>query len=556
MLDNKINQEGKRRVGVYIRVSTTEQRIDGYGLEAQRTRLTQHIEGNLALNMSLANVYSDTHTGSDLSRDGLQKLMDDVRAKKLDAVLVWKIDRLSRSLKHLLMVFEEFEKNNVSFISLQENIDFRGPIGKLIFQIFGAIAQFERELIKGRTQMGRIASAEMGNYTGTSIPYGYEPIVNKGGRGKTLRIIPDEQKWVRQIFEWYIYEDLGFGQIASKLNESKVARGKHSTARHAFSTWTAKMIQGMIENPMYHGLFVANTCDDLGIKLPEKQWTTVKVPACISEFTFQQAQIARKGRTGGSTDTDYLLSGKLRDMNLEPSKAFVGARRTKGGFSYRRKQFKNSEGVHQPVFEIPGRQMEEYVWGKIMEALKDPEIFVKHYLSKKYADPTKREKLERELENLRSRLAGLNLEIMRIEDAYERGSYDEEKMTEKVTAKNIEIGQIEGKIQSIEDEMRIISSVDIEVEKLKDASEQVRYRLDKLDRRQKKILCNLFIDRVEMRRRRENEKWLVSAEIYFRFNPAKFSETIKRDSTSKDLRKANTAGLKDKKKIDGGPGWS
>lgn len=95
---------------------------------------------------------------------------------------------------------------------------------------------------------------------------------------------------------------------------------------------------------------------------------------------------------------------------------------------------------------------------------------------------------------------------------------------------------------------------DIEVEKLKDASAQVRYRLEKLDRRQKKILCNLFIDRVEMRRRRENDKWQTTAEIYFRFNPAKFSEASKRDSTVKSQRSANTGALKGKKEMIGGPG--
>lgn len=60
-------------------------------------------------------------------------------------------------------MFEELEESNVSFISMQENIDFRGPMGRLIYQIFGAIAQFERELIQQRTTMGRIASAEADN---------------------------------------------------------------------------------------------------------------------------------------------------------------------------------------------------------------------------------------------------------------------------------------------------------------------------------------------------------------------------------------------------------
>jgi hypothetical protein len=97
--------------------------------------------------------------------------------------------------------------------------------------------------------------------------------------------------------------------------------------------------------------------------------------------------------------------------------------------------------------------------------------------------------------------------------------------------------------------------MDIEVQKLKDASEQVRYRLEKLDRKQKRVLCNLFVDRVEMRREKlENEKWHVTANIYFRFNPVKFGQAEKKDSTKKPLREANTRALKSKNELNGGPG--
>jgi site-specific DNA recombinase len=190
----------------------------------------------------------------------------------------------------------------------------------LIFQIFGAIAEFERELIKGRTIMGKIASAEMGNYTGSTIPYGYRPVKRKGEKGKRLEIIPKEKKWVEEIYSWYIYEELGFGQIANKLNELQVPRGEHSRARDKYSKWTDKMVHVILTNPLYRGEFVANKRDEDGILLAEKEWTIVEIPPCVSEFTFQQAQNARTGRKGGATDTDYLLSGKLKDMTLESPK--------------------------------------------------------------------------------------------------------------------------------------------------------------------------------------------------------------------------------------------
>lgn len=517
------NGSEKRRVAIYIRVSTAEQKIDGYSLEAQKRKLVDYVNQNTALNLVTKPewIFCDTHTGSDLMRPALSELRKQIKEGKFDALLVWKIDRLSRSLKHLLAIFEELEQKGVSFISVQENIDFRGPIGKLIFQIFGAIAQFERELIKGRTKMGKLASAEMGNFTGTAIPYGYKPVTGKGSKGKRIDVIPEEKAWVKKMYDWYIYDNLGFGQIAAKLNSLKVKRGTHSRARDKFSKWSEKMVKVILTNPLYRGEYIANRNDDNGKPLPEDEWTVVSVPACVSEFTFMQAQRAKTGKTGGGGENVYLLRGKLKDMSLDTPKAFTGAKRFKGGYSYRRKQFQAPTGEHVPVFEIPAKQIEEYVWGKIMEALKNPEAFIKSYLARETCDPKKIDNLQGEIGHLRAAIANTELSIARIEQAYESGAYSEEKMIQKVERHNQEIADMEQKIQEREDELTMMSAMDIELQKLKDASEQVQYRLDNLSREQKRILCDLFVDRVEMYRSKDGERWKLSAEIFFRFNPEK-----------------------------------
>jgi len=541
----------KRRVAIYIRVSTQEQKIDGYGLEAQEKHLNDYVEKNETLGLQTKKqwLYTDVHTGSDLNREGLNRLREDVRAGKYDAVLVWKIDRLSRSLKHLLTIFEEFQKHEVSFISIQENIDFRGPIGNLIFQIFGAIAQFERELIKGRTQMGRIASAEMGNFTGTSIPYGYKKVSNDHGKGSRLILIPEEKKWVKQMYEWYVYEELGDGQIATKLNALKVPKTNHQRHKRANANWTNVMVHNILTNPLYRGEFVANRTDELNNLLPEHQWTLVAIPACVSEFSFLQAQEARKRRVSNMAGTEYLLSGKLVDMDLEKPKRFVGAKRYKGGFSYRRKQF-NKGGKHYPVFEIAGQQMEDFVWEKIMDALTNPQLFIEQYLRHE-TDPTRIEKLQQQLTTLRERKMNNELTIARIERAYEEGIYSQEKMEDKVAEQNKENVAIEGQMQDIEDQLSLISAKEIEVAKLKEASEQVKHRLKDYDRRQKKVICQIFVDRVEMRRRKVHNRWKVSGDVFFRFNPKKFEREIELGRTVKKLTEA-VKGKLEKKNVDVG----
>lgn len=530
--------QSKRKVAIYIRVSTAEQNVEGYSLEAQRKKLLDYVNNNQALNLTTKEewIHIDTHTGSDLSRPELNRLREGVKRGDYDAVLVWKIDRLSRSLKHLLTLFEEFENNDVSFISVQENIDFKGPIGKLIFQIFGAIAQFERELIKGRTRMGLIASAEMGNYTGSAIPYGYKPDKNPSGKGKKLKVIPSERDWVEKMYEWYVYEEMGFGQIATKLTELKVPKGEHSRVRNKFSKWDAEYVGDIIKNSIYRGEYVANWKDDAGNELPVDEWTIVPIPPCVSDYLYYQAQYVLDNKKGGWSENTYVLKGKLKDVTVDERPWFVGAKRYKGGFSYRRKQFTDSNGVYHPVFEVPAKQMDDYIINKIQEALENPKVFIEKHLSKKYTSRTQIQKIEDQLDNLRAQRMNAELSLSKVETAYESGTYSEEKLNQKSAEWNTKIEQMESKIAELEDELVFISQIDVEVQKLREASKQVKYKFESLNEKQKQILVNLFIDKVEMARVKEGKKWKVSAVVHFRFNPQKVKDQIDKVRTEKHYK--------------------
>lgn len=162
------------------------------------------------------------------------------------------------------------------------------------------------------------------------------------------------------------------------------------------------------------------------------------------------------------------------------------------------------------------------------------------------------DQIERNIATLREQKINVEMAIARIEDAYEHGNYSEEKMAEKVSEKNNEIASIEEQIQKQEDELVFMSSIDLEAQKLKKASEQVKYRLENLTRKQKKILCDLFVDRVEMFRKKEGKNWNISAEIYFRFNPRKFSEPKTGGRTSQAQEDNKKEPSKAQKREDGG----
>jgi DNA invertase Pin-like site-specific DNA recombinase len=136
------------RVAFYSRVST----LHGQDPELQLRELREYAA---ARGWTVIGEYTDTGvSGSKESRPGLNQLMADAHRRKFDAVLVWKLDRFGRSLRHLVNALAELEARGVAFISLRDNLDLSTPSGRLMFQIIGAMAEFERSLIQERVKAG------------------------------------------------------------------------------------------------------------------------------------------------------------------------------------------------------------------------------------------------------------------------------------------------------------------------------------------------------------------------------------------------------------------
>jgi len=134
------------KVAIYTRVSTEEQHP-----EKQESALTEFCNNR---DYEIIKVYSDTISGSKSSRPELYHLLQDAYNKQFDAVLIWKLDRLGRSLSHLLDIVNKFKLWKVDLICATQDIDTSTPNGKLLFHIFGAVAEFERELISERVKLG------------------------------------------------------------------------------------------------------------------------------------------------------------------------------------------------------------------------------------------------------------------------------------------------------------------------------------------------------------------------------------------------------------------
>ena len=136
------------RVAIYARVSTT----NGQSPEMQLAELREYSSRR---GWEIYGEYVDSGiSGSKESRPELNRLMSDVNLRRFDVVLCWKVDRFGRSLKHLVNALADLDSYGVAFVSLRDNLDLSTPSGRLMFQIIGAMAEFERSLIQERVRAG------------------------------------------------------------------------------------------------------------------------------------------------------------------------------------------------------------------------------------------------------------------------------------------------------------------------------------------------------------------------------------------------------------------
>src|SRR3989338_2537061 len=229
------------KCAVYVRVSTEEQAKEGYSLAAQTDKIVEHIKSK---GWTYSQVYNDDgYSAASQRRPALQKMLDDATAKQFEAVLVYRINRLSRNLKDLIDIVEELAKNNIGFKSITELIDTTTPEGRLMFHQFGSFAQYERELIAQRVCMGMAKRLKTGLWPSGYAPYGYK--LNDG----KLQIFEKKAKIVRLMFDLYLKKKLGVVNIARYLNAEKIKskQGKK---------WKSTVVHHMLTNPTYTGCLV------------------------------------------------------------------------------------------------------------------------------------------------------------------------------------------------------------------------------------------------------------------------------------------------------------
>ena len=301
------------RVGIYVRRSTDDEH-QPYSIEAQNTRLEAYISSQPG--WRLVTRFSDDASGATTERPGLQRALAAARAGLIDVLLVYRVDRFSRNLRDMVMLLDDLDATGVVFRSATEPFDTSTPMGRMLVQMLGMFAQFERDTIIDRVIAGMERKAAKGKWKGGKRPFGYQ--VDKTTH--TLVIDEHEAAIVRVIFDLYTGDRLGSRAIAKVLNN----RG-HRTSSGGI--WSGHQVIRALNNRVYLG------------ELTFRDITTTDTHDPIIDTTiWAQAQsiLDTRGESHAhraASGSDYVLTGRLRCPQC--GKPMVGTRATGRNKTYR-----------------------------------------------------------------------------------------------------------------------------------------------------------------------------------------------------------------------------
>ena len=393
------------RVGLYPRVSGHEQE-DNYSIPEQIDRMKKYCESRDWL---VYKIYTDSgYTGSNMERPGLQDMIKDAENGKIDMVLVYKLDRLSRSQKDTLFLIEDvFDKHGVGFTSMTENFDTSTAHGKFIIGILSVFAQLEREKIKERTMIGKDSRAKEGKWHGGSTPpIGYDYIDDM--------LIQNE------------YEVMQIKEAADLLLKGTPARTierlfEEKGYRHKHGIWDAKTIKRVVANPINVGY----------IKHRDKLYKGLHEPI-FDQATYDaiiELMDERRKQYGTTKPHQSLLGGILFCKNCGARYARQNYNSTRLVYMCYSRSKKMKKMIKDPTCKNKNYRM-EVLEGIVLDEIKrlvvDPNRIEEVRENRPENDNTEK------IKTINSEIAKIDTQISKMMDLYALGTIDLDVISNKV----------------------------------------------------------------------------------------------------------------------------
>lgn len=349
------------RCAIYTRKSTDEGLDrDFNSLDNQREAAENYIKSQReAAWEALPDRYDDGgYSGGNMERPAVQRLLADIEAGKVDRVVVYKIDRLSRSLLDFAQLADFFEKHDCSIVSVTQQLDTSTSMGRLTMNMLLSFAQFEREMVSDRTRDKMRAARRRGKWTGGMPPLGYD-VAPEGGR---LMVNKDEATQVRAIFDLYL-EKRSLLQAVRELRHRGWRRKSWSTKNGRWregKPWDVVTLRHALRDPIYAGMAKLH-----GQTFPGEH------DGIVPKGVFAAVQEAMKEnrRTGGAALRNRqgaLLRGLLRCAPCDAAMVHTWARKDGRVYRYYTCSAAQKRGRDTcPTGSIPAGKAEEFVVDQI-----------------------------------------------------------------------------------------------------------------------------------------------------------------------------------------------
>jgi len=447
------------RAAIYTRQSVEDRTASGFtSPQAQKESALAYIaamrsEGWQAIDTD----YTDSgFSGGTMERPALKRLLTDIENGLVDVVIVYRLDRMSRSLLDFLSLLRFFEQHNVSFVSVTEQLNTATSAGRLMTSIIGGFAEYERSIISERTSDKMSAARRKGKWCGGPAILGYRVDREK----KQLVVEPDEAQQVKAIFDLYL-EHHAMLPVVTELNRrgwtTKSITYVNGTHKEGVP-WNKARLYDILTNITYSG-----QVEHKGQVYPGEH------PAIIDKKTFRRVQALLRENQSGKSPTSRnkhqaLLKGLLRCGHCGSAMVHTYAKKGNRLYRYYACNTRMKQGRDAcPTPNLPAQEIEDFVVEQIRKLAKDPEL-----VRQVIAEASKQQralipKLESERKRLSKDKQAKGEEIRRLVDAMAAGKRSS-AIAERLTELEAVVARIEGRVREIDTQLASLADQAIDPE--------------------------------------------------------------------------------------------
>ncbi|WP_230200263.1 recombinase family protein [Bacillus niameyensis] len=512
-----------KRVAIYCRVSTEEQAAEGYSISAQLQTLRQYTQ---LYGWQVAEEYVDEGiSGKNIKgRPAMQRLVADVEKDKFQAVLVWKISRLSRNMLDTLTLLDKFEDYGVKFISYSENFDTGSPIGRLVVQLMASIAEMERNTLSENVKLGMKQRALEGSWNG-GVVFGYDTIE------KELVINQNEAKVIQLIFQLYA-SGKGLKAIANHLNKAG-----YRTKRNCH--FSINGVETILDNVIYNGKISWLKVENWDTKRrkgknPNPILVEGQHEAIVSDELWSVVQARRKSKSFKQRQSHepFLLSSLLRcpdcGKGMVPS---ITTYTRKDGTKCRHRyyvcgNFHNKGSSACKANSIKAYEAEDKVINKIETFLSNKRWLYKSLQDKNSHSVDSLNQLNKELEQIEKRLSEIESLQDRYMEAFEKNTLPTGILQERLQKISNEKGELDQRKNEITVQIGSTDTKIIQPEIIESLLEKFLNVYRNASRENGKQLLQLLIKKITIKQLKERSRSVNKIELDFDFTEVNISKTF------------------------------